>query len=132
MRPFGRKHIGPHLFNQHLWDKFLELKFTCVLWSFVPQERADPDNWMYSALAACEKQPWTVLGMHDITTGAMKNLSEFLDLILTKEATFSQAFPEELTPVRSGREIGPHDHLMPPQNLNATAVPFTYDRATAN
>jgi peptidoglycan/xylan/chitin deacetylase (PgdA/CDA1 family) len=112
-RPFGRAQIGPHLMNRATWQALAERRFTCVLWHYVAREREMPDSWMEPALQACRERPWSVIVMHDLPTGAMRNLARFLDLLRAAGAELTQDFPEDCTPLRCGQPIGRSDHLMP-------------------
>ena len=70
--PFGRGKIGKHLLNDPAWDALVENKFTCVLWTCIPPERDRPDSWMEPALQTCALQAWSVIVLHDLPTGAMR------------------------------------------------------------
>ena len=52
--------------------------FTCVLWKFVSGDWKNPDAWMTKALADCRANPWSMVVLHDIPSGAMLHLDEFL------------------------------------------------------
>jgi peptidoglycan/xylan/chitin deacetylase (PgdA/CDA1 family) len=112
-RPFGRAHIGSHLLNRPAWDLLIERHFTCVLWNCIAPEREHPTAWMEPALAVCRKLPWSVVVMHDIPRGGVRELPHFIDRLLESGAEFSQDFPIECTPLRRGVPVGPNDHLMP-------------------
>jgi peptidoglycan/xylan/chitin deacetylase (PgdA/CDA1 family) len=111
-RPFGRGVIGPHLLNQPVWDLLVQRQYTCVLWNVLVREITMIDTWMYAAMRLCEQQEWSVVVLHDIPTGAMRRLAEFLQMLKDRGATFSQDFPDACTPLRKGVAVGPHDHLI--------------------
>ncbi len=113
-RPFGRAQIGRHLLNTQAWDVLVKLQCTCVLWNHIPPERDKPDSWMHSALAWCDVTPWSVIVLHDLPTGAMRRLGDFLGMLRDRGAEFSQDFPEVCTPLRRGSAVGAHDHLVTP------------------
>lgn len=112
-RPFGRGVIGRHLLNSAAWNLLIAREFTCVLWSFMVPERDHPDSWMEPAARACEERPWSVVVLHDIPTGAMRNLGRFLHLLRERGAEFTQEFPPDCTPLRRGVPTGAYEHLMP-------------------
>ena len=111
-RPFGRAKIGRHLLNQQAWDVLVKNQYTCVLWNHIPPERDKPDSWMDSAVAWCEATPWSVIVLHDLPTGAMRRLGDFLGMLRDRGALFSQDFPDACTPLRRGLAVGPSDHLV--------------------
>ena len=111
-RPFGRGRIGKHLLNDPAWDALVANQFTCVLWNCIPPERDKPDSWMEPALRTCELQSWSVIVLHDLPTGAMRQLDRFLAMLAECGAEFSQDFPVECTPLRKGVATGPHGHLI--------------------
>ena len=111
-RPFGRGRIGKHLLNDPAWDALVANQFTCVLWNCIPPERDKPDSWMEPALRTCELQSWSVIVLHDLPTGAMRQLDRFLAMLAERGAEFSQDFPVECTPLRKGVATGPHGHLI--------------------
>jgi len=91
-RPFGRGKIGKHLLNDPAWDALVENKFTCV--------------------QTCALQAWSVIVLHDLPTGAMRQLDRFLAMLADRGAEFSQDFPAECTPLRKGVPIGPNSDLI--------------------
>jgi peptidoglycan/xylan/chitin deacetylase (PgdA/CDA1 family) len=111
-RPFGRGRLGKHLLNSQAWDVLVAHQFTCVLWTLIPPERDQPDSWMQVALEGCESRPWSVIVLHDLPTGAMRRLGDFLSMLTERGAQFSQDFPDDCTPLRRGEPIGPHEHLI--------------------
>jgi peptidoglycan/xylan/chitin deacetylase (PgdA/CDA1 family) len=117
-RPFGRARIGNHLLNAKAWDALAANKYTCVLWSCIPPERDCPDSWMEQAIKSCETQAWSVVVLHDLPTGAMRQLDRFLQMLAERGTEFSQDFPAECTPMRRGVAVGPHDYLMPAAEPN--------------
>ncbi len=111
-RPFGRGRLGKHLLNRQAWDALVAHRFTCVLWTLIPPERDQPDSWMQLALDGCEQRAWSVVVLHDLPTGAMRHLGEFLRMLNERGAQFSQDFPDDCTPLRAGVPVGPHEHLI--------------------
>jgi peptidoglycan/xylan/chitin deacetylase (PgdA/CDA1 family) len=102
-RPFGGGgELGAHLLNQEAIGVLREEKMTCVLWNAVPGDWKDPAGWVETALAQCAGRPWTLLVLHDLPTGAMDRLPEFIARARAQGATFRQDFPPECVPIRRG------------------------------
>jgi peptidoglycan-N-acetylglucosamine deacetylase len=80
---------------------------SCVLWNAIPRDWADPDGWADRALEQCRSQPWTLLVLHDLPTGAMNHLERFLDRAARAGARFHQDFPLDCVPIRSGEIVLP-------------------------
>lgn len=76
--------------------------FTCVLWNAIPRDWADPVGWVDRALDQITLQPWTLMVLHDLPTGAMKQLDRFLDEAAQRGVRFRQDFPDDCTPLRPG------------------------------
>ena len=79
--------------------------YTCVLWNTVPRDWADPDGWVATALTQIEAQPWPLVVLHDLPTGAMQGLEHFLDEIGQRGFTLQQDFPQP--PSRSNQAKSP-------------------------
>jgi peptidoglycan-N-acetylglucosamine deacetylase len=102
-RPFGRGgDLGPHLLNQEAVETLKAHSMTCVLWNAIPRDWADPDGWAEVALAQCLAHPHTVLVLHDLPTGAMRHLGNFIAAVRQHGGTFRQDFPPECVPIRRG------------------------------
>jgi hypothetical protein len=67
---------------------------------------------MEPALQTCALQAWSVIVLHDLPTGAMRQLDRFLAMLADRGAEFSQDFPAECTPLRKGVPIGPNSDLI--------------------
>ena len=105
-RPFGGGGaLGPHLLNTEALDVLKEERMTCVLWNAIPRDFADPDGWVERALEQCDKQPWTLLVLHDLPNGAMKHLKRFVTEIRERGAVLMQDFPPECVPLRRGEAV---------------------------
>jgi peptidoglycan-N-acetylglucosamine deacetylase len=111
-RPFGGGgEIGTHLLSSAALGLLRQEKMTCVLWNAVPRDWADPRGWAEVAIAQCVAQPWTLLVLHDLPTGAMGRLKIFIDRIHDHGGRFRQDFPPECVPIRRGElcgEIAPY------------------------
>jgi peptidoglycan/xylan/chitin deacetylase (PgdA/CDA1 family) len=106
-RPFGGGgDLGPHLLNSAAVDVLTKEKMTCVLWNAIPRDWEDPRGWAETAIAQCLLQPWTLLVLHDLPTGAMGRLKIFIDRVLDHGGRFRQDFPPECVPIRRGAVTG--------------------------
>ena len=106
-RPFGGGGaLGPHLLNPEALDVLREQQMTCVLWNAIPRDWQDPDGWVARALQQCQAQPWTLLVLHDLPTGAMAHLPAFLAAIRARGGQFEQDFPPDCVPIRLGAASG--------------------------
>ncbi len=106
-RPFGGGgDLGPHLLNSAAVDVLTKEKMTCVLWNAIPRDWEDPRGWAETAIAQCLLQPWTLLVLHDLPTGAMGRLKIFIDRVLDHGGRFRQDFPPECVPIRRGAVAG--------------------------
>lgn len=112
-RPFGGGgELGPHLLNDAAREVLREEKMTCVLWNAVPGDWKDPRGWVDKALAQCLERPWTLLVLHDLPTGAMDRLPEFIARSRQLGTEFRQDFPPDCVPIRRGHpSAGSHVKL---------------------
>lgn len=107
-RPFGG---GGNLDRRLMSGPVLEyLKrggYTCVLWNSIPRDWADPEGWVETALSHCRSQPWTLMVLHDLPTGAMAHLPRFLDKVAEAGGRIHQDFPADCMPIVDGRVVRP-------------------------
>lgn len=107
-RPFGGGgSLGPHLLSPTAVEVLKKERMTCVLWNAVPRDWEDPRGWAEVALAQCLAQPWTLLVLHDLPTGAMGRLKIFIDRMRDHGGEFRQDFPPDCVPIRRGEVLGP-------------------------
>lgn len=112
-RPFGGGgRIGRLLLNRRVVDHLARGGYTCVLWSAVPRDFADPDGWVDTALAQCAAQDWTVLVIHDLPNGAMRHLDAFLSRAGNAGHRFRQEFSDACVPIRRGWIRAPLDGIV--------------------
>jgi peptidoglycan/xylan/chitin deacetylase (PgdA/CDA1 family) len=105
-RPFGGGgEIGPHLLSAAAVEVLKKEKMTCVLWNAIPRDWEDPRGWAETALAQCLSQPWTLLVLHDLPTGAMGRLKIFIDRVRDHGGRFRQDFPPECVPIVRGEVL---------------------------
>ena len=104
-RPFGRGgELGPHLFSDASLATLTELSYSVLLWNSVPRDWEDPLGWVETALADVITQDHTVLVLHDLPTGAMNRLPEFLDKVDQLGVEITNDVPDECVLMRSGEE----------------------------
>ena len=87
--------------------------YTCVLWNSLPRDWEDPDGWVDRALADVAGQPWTVVVLHDVPTGAMNQLPRFLDALAALDAEVRLDFPDACLPIQRGRVMHDLSSLLP-------------------
>jgi len=106
-RPFGGGgELGPHLLSAAAVDVLKKEKMTCVLWNAIPRDWEDPRGWAETAIAQCLAQPWTLLVLHDLPTGAMGRLKIFIERVRDHGGTFRQDFPPQCVPLKRGELVG--------------------------
>lgn len=107
-RPFGGGGIiDRNLLNPAIAALLQRERFSCVLWNAIPRDWEDPEGWVETALAQCAAQPWTLLVLHDLPTGAMRQLDRFLDAVEAKGGRIRQDFPPDCVPIREGEVVRP-------------------------
>lgn len=107
-RPFGHGGIlDARLLNREALTRLTEGGYSCVLWNVIPQDWAYPEGWVDRALSQCLSQEHALVVLHDLPTGAMKNLDRFIRLASGRGATFKQDFPAACVPIDCGRIAQP-------------------------
>jgi peptidoglycan/xylan/chitin deacetylase (PgdA/CDA1 family) len=102
-RPFGGGgELGSHLLNAAAVEILKSEKMTCVLWNAIPRDWEDPRGWAEVAMSQCLSQPWTLLVLHDLPTGAMGRLKIFIERVLDYGGRFRQDFPLPCVPLLRG------------------------------
>ena len=95
-RPFGQ---GGQRDDRLLSRGAVELlergRQTCVIWNAVPRDWEDIEGWPARALAQCRARTWTLLVLHDLPTGAMRQLPGFIASVRAAGARFRQEFPPD-------------------------------------
>ncbi|WP_454617201.1 polysaccharide deacetylase family protein [Bradyrhizobium cenepequi] len=109
-RPFGGGgNLDNRLLKPSVVDYLIRNKHSCVLWNAIPRDWEDPDGWVDRALDQCRSQPWTLMVVHDLPTGAMDHLEDFLDRATALGVRFRQEFPADCVPIRAGEIALPID-----------------------
>ena len=112
-RPFGRGGVlDERLLSPTAVEHLQRNDYSCVLWNSVPRDWEDPDAWIDRCLADVERNDWTVVVLHDLPTGAMDRLPQFLDLLRVGGAEIVQEFPDAVVPIRDGMLVGSLDGLV--------------------
>jgi peptidoglycan/xylan/chitin deacetylase (PgdA/CDA1 family) len=107
-RPFGGGgNLDDRLLKPSVVDYLVRARFSCVLWNAIPRDWSDPDGWVERALEQCRSQAWSLMVLHDLPTGAMAHLEEFLDRAAAAGARFRQDFPPACLPMRRGEVLLP-------------------------
>jgi peptidoglycan/xylan/chitin deacetylase (PgdA/CDA1 family) len=109
-RPFGGGgNLDRRLLNPGVVYYLERWSYTCVLWNAIPRDWDDPDGWVETALAQCRAQPWTLMVLHDLPTGAMRHLDRFLDAVGAAGGRIRQEFPPACVPIAEGIPVLPLD-----------------------
>ena len=106
-RPYGAGGVlGPRLLSRAAVSHLCDGAYTCVLWNSVPRDWEDPTGWPERALADLRARDWTLLVLHDIPTGAMRALPDFLARARDAGAELTAELPPACVPIRRGRVVG--------------------------
>jgi peptidoglycan-N-acetylglucosamine deacetylase len=112
-RPYGAGGVlGPRLLSPGAVKHLCDGGYTCVLWNSVPRDWEDPSGWPERALADVRAQPWTLLVLHDIPSGAMRALPAFLERAAAEGVELCADFPPACVPILRGRQVGSLDGLV--------------------
>jgi peptidoglycan/xylan/chitin deacetylase (PgdA/CDA1 family) len=112
-RPWGRGQLGPTLLSEPAVGHLCREGYTCVLWNSVPRDWAEPVDWVETCLQDVSTRDWSLVVLHDLDTGAMRRLPEFLDRAREKGFELVQEFPDSCVPIRRGVLQWSVDHLIP-------------------
>lgn len=109
-RPFGGGgKLGPHLMSLPVVDFLHDNGYSCVLWNAIPRDWADPEGWVETALDQIAAQDHTLIVLHDLPTGAMDRLEEFLDRAEAAGVRFRDDYPASCVPMLAGKDMVPLD-----------------------
>ena len=112
-RPYGAGGVlGPRLLSPAAVEHLCGGGYTCVLWNSVPRDWEDPSGWPERALADLRAQPWTLLVLHDIPSGAMRVLPRFLERAAEAGVELTADLPPECVPILRGQQVGSLDGLV--------------------
>jgi peptidoglycan/xylan/chitin deacetylase (PgdA/CDA1 family) len=106
-RPVGGGELGPHLLHPAAVEKLRRGAYTCVLWNCVPGDWRDPHGWLPRALAGCRNADWPLVVLHDVPTGAMAHLDDFLKTLVAEGFEITREFPPDCVPIVGGEVVRP-------------------------
>jgi len=120
-RPFGGGgNLDQRLMTARVRDYLVRERYTCVLWNAIPRDWSDADGWVERALGQLQGQDWSLMVLHDLPSGAMRNLDTFLHRAKDAGVSFRQEFPPDCVPILRGEIVRPmnafvaHDTPTPP------------------
>ena len=108
-RPPGSGELGKHLLLPAVVERLKAGGYSCVLWNSVPRDWLDPEGWLERAVADCRSRDWTLLVLHDLPTGAMAHLEEFITRLERAGVELTQEFPPDCVPIVDGKVVLPLD-----------------------
>ena len=109
-RPFGGGGLlDQRLLNREALTYLQKHAYTCVLWDVIVHDWSHPDGWVERALALVFARSHALLVLHDLPTGAMRDLDRFITAAKDRGAVFAQDFPTDCVPIECGRLTGSID-----------------------
>ena len=103
-RPFGGGgNLDQRLLNREALDYLRKESFTCILWNVIPEDWARPETWVERGLDLCFQREHSVVVLHDLATGAMRELDRFISAAKDRGATFQQDFPVDCVMLERGK-----------------------------
>jgi peptidoglycan-N-acetylglucosamine deacetylase len=105
-RPFGGDlPLDGRVLSGTAYDYLRRNRYTCVLWNCIPRDWENPITWPERALGDIRVNPWTVVVVHDLPSGAMNVLGSFIQRARDIGGEFVSDFPECVTPLLHGKEL---------------------------
>jgi len=122
----GGGKLGPHLLSPRARDYLIERKYSVVLWNSIPEDWKDADGWVARAMTQLraemtQAQPWSLMVLHDLPSGAMVHLESFIEQARALGAQFVQEFPPECVPLRAGEAAPGLGRYVAAKDLRAAA-----------
>jgi peptidoglycan/xylan/chitin deacetylase (PgdA/CDA1 family) len=103
-RPYGQGgNLDKRLLSRAVLDHMAQAQATIVLWSALPRDWEDAEGWVERALSQTAAQPWSLMVLHDLPTGAMRHLDRFLALVEDRGGRIRQDFPPDCMPMVDGQ-----------------------------
>lgn len=102
-RPYGQGgNLDKRLLSRAIVEHIARARATIVLWSALPRDWEDAEGWVERALSQIAAQPWSLMVLHDLPTGAMRHLDRFLALVEDRGGRIRQDFPPDCLPMVDG------------------------------
>lgn len=102
-RPFGGGGaLGDHLLSRAAFDYLCAEKFTCVTWNMIPRDWEGDRGWIQRAFDIGADLDWGLVVLHDLPSGAMQYLDEFLQRLDDEGVEIVQDFPPDCLSIRQG------------------------------
>jgi peptidoglycan/xylan/chitin deacetylase (PgdA/CDA1 family) len=112
-RPYGGGGIiDRRLLNTEALHHLQREGFTCVLWNVIPQDWVYPEGWVERALEMSFAHEHALIVLHDLPTGAMNNLDQFIHAAKDRGAIFEQDFPKSCIPIERGKIVKPIEEFI--------------------
>ncbi len=112
-RPYGQGgNLDKRLLSRAVVDHIARARATIVLWSALPRDWEDAEGWVERALSQIAAQPWSLMVLHDLPTGAMRHLDRFLALVEDRGGRIRQDFPPDCMPMVDGEMMLEIDGLL--------------------
>jgi peptidoglycan/xylan/chitin deacetylase (PgdA/CDA1 family) len=102
----GGGHLDRRLLSPEASAMLQDGGYTCVLWNAVPRDWEAPETWVEIALGQISSQPWTLMVLHDLPTGAMRHLDRFLSDASGRGCRLRQDFPPASLVITAGQVTG--------------------------
>jgi peptidoglycan/xylan/chitin deacetylase (PgdA/CDA1 family) len=103
-RPYGQGgNLDKRLLSRASVNHLARARATIVLWSALPRDWEDAEGWVERALSQIATQPWSLMVLHDLPTGAMRYLDRFLALVGDRGGRIHQDFPPDCLPMVDGQ-----------------------------
>ena len=80
--------------------------------TLIPQDWVYPEGWVERALEMSFARQHALVVLHDLPTGAMNKLDQFIHAAKDRGASFEQDFPISCTPIERGKIVGPIDEFI--------------------
>ena len=117
----GGGKLGPHLLSPRARDYLIERNYSVVLWNSIPEDWKDASGWVARGLKQIQSQPWSLMVLHDLPSGAMTHLESFIEQARALGAEFAQEFPPECLPLRAGQVTPALANYVAAKDLRAAA-----------
>jgi len=102
----GGGHLDRRLLSREAAALLRAGGYTCVLWNALPRDWDRPHEWVEVALGQIATQPWSLMVLHDLPTGAMDHLDRFLTEARRRGCRFRQDFPPACVIITAGQATG--------------------------